>query len=197
MRARAAYIRSLGTTSILVAASLLMLGVVGALVGFHGWPQGAVGETVPSVPLAPSPRPVLNAVRDVSNASAGVRKSSAAAADRSVSTAGLVKVVPVSSPDAIGYPEALAPGHALPTSGTPPGASNGGGEGTPAGPVQTPSPPGAPPADPSQVRTLIDQVIGSLPPPPAQAGPGAESGSLQVGVPLLGVTVTVPPPSSR
>jgi hypothetical protein len=194
MRARAAYIRSLGTTSILVAAALLMLGVVGALVGFHGWPDGAVGETVPSVPLAPSPQPVLNAVRDVSTAPTGVHKGSASA--HRASTAGLVKVVPVSSPDAIGYPEALAPGHALPTSGAPPTASNGGGQGTPTGSVQPPSAPGAP-TDPSQVSTLLDQVIGSLPPPPAQAGPGADSGSLQVNVPLVGVAVTVPPPSSR
>jgi hypothetical protein len=54
MRARFAYITSLGTTAILVAAALLMLGVVGAIVAFHGWPGSAAGKGVRALPLAPS-----------------------------------------------------------------------------------------------------------------------------------------------
>jgi hypothetical protein len=54
MRARFAYITSLGTTAILVAAALLMLGVVGAIVAFHGWPGSAQGKGVRSLPLAPT-----------------------------------------------------------------------------------------------------------------------------------------------
>jgi hypothetical protein len=54
MRARIAYITSLGTTAILVAAALLMLAVVGAIVAFHGWPGSAAGKGVQALPLAPS-----------------------------------------------------------------------------------------------------------------------------------------------
>src|SRR3954454_23570639 len=54
MRARFAYITSLGTTAILVAAALLMLGVVGAIVTFHGWPGSAAGKGVRALPLAPN-----------------------------------------------------------------------------------------------------------------------------------------------
>ena len=47
MRVRVAYISSLGTTAILVAAALLMLAVVGAIVGVPGWPGGANGAGRP------------------------------------------------------------------------------------------------------------------------------------------------------
>ena len=55
MRARFAYISSLGTTAILVAAALLMLAVVGALVAFRGWPGSANGAVVQPVPLGGVP----------------------------------------------------------------------------------------------------------------------------------------------
>jgi hypothetical protein len=44
MSARKAYISSLGTTGLLVAAALAMLIVVGALVAFDRWPNQAVAE---------------------------------------------------------------------------------------------------------------------------------------------------------
>src|SRR4051794_427609 len=98
MRARVAYISSLGTTAILVAAALLMLAVVSAIVAFRGWPGGATGSgDVQSVPLSPhgtAERAAL--VRHVPKAH-GVERSNAsragqpAAARRAVSTAGLVK----------------------------------------------------------------------------------------------------------
>jgi len=59
MRARSAYISSLSTTAILVIAALLMLGLLGAIVGFTQWPHGAGGPQVdpigvdqPVVPVA-------------------------------------------------------------------------------------------------------------------------------------------------
>src|SRR3954447_3965249 len=177
MRARAAYIRSLGTTSILVAAALLMLGVVGALVGFHGWPEGAVGETVPSVPLKPAPERVLSAVRDVQKTSTASRIGNAAAGR--ASTAGLVKVVRVTSPQPIGYPVAVPPGQAVPGSGAPAAqpptaAQTDPGNGKlpppatppPAGGAGPPPRPAAPSTDPQGLQTLIDQLTGSAPPPP-------------------------------
>ena len=45
MQARKAYISSLGTTGLLVASSLLILVVVGALVAFDRWPNQAAAET--------------------------------------------------------------------------------------------------------------------------------------------------------
>src|SRR4051794_14786603 len=166
MRARAAYIRSLGTTSILVAAALLMLGVVGALVGFHGWPAGAVGETVPAVPLTPTPQPVLSAVRDVRKTDAVTRLAST---QRRASTAGLVKVVPVSTPHAVGTPEVFTPGHTGPGSGAPaapapPAAAEHGT--TPVDQVSPPTP-AQPPTDPEGLQTLVTHLGDQLPPPPS------------------------------
>ena len=51
MSARRAYISSLGTTGLLVAAALSMLIVVGALVAFDRWPSHAVAEAE-AVPIA-------------------------------------------------------------------------------------------------------------------------------------------------
>lgn len=50
MSARKAYISSLGTTGLLIAAALAMLIVVGALVAFDRWPSQAVAEAE-SVPV--------------------------------------------------------------------------------------------------------------------------------------------------
>ena len=50
MSARKAYISSLGTTGLLIAAALAMLVVVGALVAFDRWPSQAVAEAE-SVPV--------------------------------------------------------------------------------------------------------------------------------------------------
>src|SRR4051812_41570597 len=52
MSARKAYISSLGTTGLLIAAALAMLIVVGALGAFDRWPSQAVAEAE-SVPVAP------------------------------------------------------------------------------------------------------------------------------------------------
>jgi hypothetical protein len=191
MRARAAYIRSLGTTGILVVAALLMLGVVGALVGFHGWPQGAVGETVPSVPLKPAPEPVLSVVREVHKAPA-VTREARVLGDRTA-TAGLVKQVPVSSPRPIGYPVAVAPGEVAPTTGVqqPPTAAHNPDAPAPPSAPSAPTPPPAP--GPREVEALLTQLLGTVPPPPL----GRDGQPLEVGVPIVGLTVTVPPGPSR
>jgi hypothetical protein len=81
MRARAAYISSLGTTGILVGAALLMLATVGALVAFHHWPGGSTGNDVTAVPLQPPARGVT-AVRSVAGAAAARAAAGAAVAAR-------------------------------------------------------------------------------------------------------------------
>ncbi len=190
MRARAAYIRSLGTTSILVAAALLMLGVVSALVGFHGWPEGAVGETVPSVPVTAPPRPVLHAVRAVRKADPVGRATPARAARPALSTAGLVKVVPVRSPQAVGLPVALAPGQVVPTPAQPPAAPEPAQHNSAPADPAPPKPP-APPSETAPIQILLTQIAGELPPPPDQGD------DTQVNVPLVGLTLTVPPVPAR
>jgi hypothetical protein len=192
MRARAAYIRSLGTTSILVVAAILMLGVVGALVGFHGWPEGAVGDTVPSVPLKPAPQPVLSAVREVRKAP-NVTRDARLLGDRTA-TVGLVKqAAPVSSPRPIGYPEVYAPGQVTPAPAAQPPAAPAHNPDAPPEAVP-PTPPIGAPTDTQQLQTLVTQLLGTVPPPPA-APRGDEP--LQVGIPLVGLTVSVPPATSR
>jgi hypothetical protein len=92
MRVRVAYISSLGTTAILVAAALTLLTVVGTIVAFKGWPGSADGSGVQSVPIAPGGAPARVAlVRHAPAAHHAVRKAPSHAAARSASTAGLVK----------------------------------------------------------------------------------------------------------
>src|SRR3954462_3485824 len=97
MRARIAYISSLGTTAILVAAALLMLAVVGALVAFRGWPGNANGAVIQRVPLGPgsgAARTVLVRPTAATTSKRVVRVESfaaRAAARARLSTAGLVK----------------------------------------------------------------------------------------------------------
>jgi hypothetical protein len=189
MQARAAYIRSLGTTSILVAAALLMLGLVGALVGFHGWPDGAVGETVPSVPAKAVPQRIQTLVRQVRTPA--VMRKARLVGDRGA-TAGLVKQMPVSSPQPIGYPVAVVPGEVAPAAPAPHASAEA--RPTPAiagGPI--------PPTDPAQVQALVGQLLGSAPPPPASdALPQPRAGEpIDIALPIAGTTVSVPPARAR
>jgi hypothetical protein len=195
MRARVAYISSLGTTAILVAAALLMLALVGALVAFRGWPGGANGAVVQQVPLGPGTgaartvlvRPVAATKRVVR-----VRSFTARAASRArVSTAGLVKdpappavsgvvMAPVSTvtmqptaPQTRGGEPAATVQQAVqapqpPATGDP--TTVGGPPGNPlAGlPLLDPNAPASSPQTPSsdQVATMVGELIGSAPPPP-------------------------------
>ena len=54
MRARAAYIHSLGTTGILIASALLMMAIVSTIVAFRSWPVTGGSTDVQSVPLSPA-----------------------------------------------------------------------------------------------------------------------------------------------
>jgi hypothetical protein len=190
MRARVAYISSLGTTAILVAAALLMLAVVGAIVAFRGWPGAANGAEVQPVPLtSPLTRAsaTLVAGRAGHGARALVRAGSATATGRSLSTAGLVKqvgpgpvpgVVKVTTggpgPSMHGvFPQPSRPIASFPppTGRNPvtvqlPPASSGGGSGTLV-PVQLPSPGSGEPVT-SQVGSSVEQIVDQAPPPVAE-----------------------------
>jgi hypothetical protein len=191
MRARVAYISSLGTTAILVAAALLMLAVVGAIVAFRGWPGAANGADVQSVPLtSPLTRASATLVatraghhgRGVVRAAGVVARKGAAR----LSTVGLVKQVgPGPLPGIVkittGGPgpsmHGVFPGPSRPIPSFPPPtgrnpvtvqlppSSPGGGSGTPV-PVELPNPGGAAPVT-TQLGTSVEQVVAQAPSPPA------------------------------
>jgi hypothetical protein len=194
MRARVAYISSLGTTAILVAAAMLMLVVVGAIVAFRGWPGVANGSGVQSVPLAPQAgaahtvlaRPVSFTRRVVR---VSVRPSAlvAIASRRTASTAGLVKQ-PSRGPLVHGLVMVSVPGATMrPAS---PRSVDSVGPGTVPSPVDTPGGPGSGPAPipPSPTGRVTLPV--PLPPPPPGSSPGSDELSAVVNG-LLGGT---PPP---
>jgi hypothetical protein len=58
MRATKAYIASLGTTGVLLGASILLLAVVSAVVAFDRWPSGDVSARVQTLVLADKPAPI-------------------------------------------------------------------------------------------------------------------------------------------
>lgn len=195
MRARVAYISSLGTTAILVAAALFMLTLVGAIVAFRGWPGGANGPGVQSVPLGPgsASAPAL-LVRPVAATSRVVRARTTpvgAAARARLSTAGLVKqaspavvsgLVMQPVPAASMHPATLQAGGGSappsvqpaiaapnpPSAGdpSPVPAPNGTLPGVPLfDPTATP-PPSSPQAPSSdQVAAMVGELIGTPPPP--------------------------------
>src|SRR4051812_46824138 len=187
MRARPAYISSLGTTAILVAAALMMLAVVSAIVAFRGWPGSATGDGgVQSVPLAPrggAERAALvrreaPPVRGVQRSKTQQRSARAVTKHASPSTAGLVKSDargPRVVPGLVMEPAVAAPMQAQPTR---PGR----------GSVQ-PAPQPAQPAQPSPERQLPGQP----------EGPVGDGGGLTIPVPVP-VPVPLPgdpPPSSE
>src|SRR4051812_21488646 len=55
LKATKAYIASLGTTGVLLAASILMLAVVSAVVAFDRWPNGHVSTRVQTLILSEKP----------------------------------------------------------------------------------------------------------------------------------------------
>jgi hypothetical protein len=191
MRARVAYISSLGTTAILVAAALLMLAVVGAIVAFRGWPGAANGADVQSVPLtSPLTRASATLVATrTSHGGRGVVRAAGVAATKGaarLSTVGLVKQVgPGPLPGIVklttGGPgpsmHGVFPGPSRPIPSFPPPtgrnpvtvqlppSSPGGGSSTLA-PVELPNPAGAAPVT-TQVGTSVGQVVTQVPSPPA------------------------------
>jgi pyruvate/2-oxoglutarate dehydrogenase complex dihydrolipoamide acyltransferase (E2) component len=106
MRARVAYISSFGTTTILVAAALLILAVGGALVAFNGWPGAASNAKVDSVSLDPAaPARAATPARARPAAARPAARPAATparpASRRATSTAGLVKRTPVAGPGSV------------------------------------------------------------------------------------------------
>jgi hypothetical protein len=63
MKATKAYIASLGTTGVLLGASLLMLAVVSAVVAFDRWPNGNVSTRVQTLMLTDQPTPIRVSAR--------------------------------------------------------------------------------------------------------------------------------------
>jgi hypothetical protein len=71
MKATKAYIASLGTTGVLLGASLLMLAIVSAVVAFDRWPNGDVSTRVQTLVLTDQPTPIrVSASAVASSASA-------------------------------------------------------------------------------------------------------------------------------
>jgi hypothetical protein len=63
MKATKAYIASLGTTGVLLAASILMLAVVSAVVAFDRWPGGQVAAPVKTLVLTDKAAPIRVSAR--------------------------------------------------------------------------------------------------------------------------------------
>jgi hypothetical protein len=198
MRARVAYISSLGTTAILVGAALLMLALVGAIVAFRGWPGQADGAGVQSVPLGPgaaSAPAVL--VRPVAATSRVVRARAnpvAASARARLSTAGLVKQAgPAVVSGLVMDPVPAASMHPVtpqPGGGTPPAAAQ---------PPLAPKPPS--PGDTAPVSAPSGTLPGvpgvplidpNASPPPAPSSPQAPSTD-EVAA-MVGELIGSPPP---
>lgn len=78
MKATKAYIASLGTTGVLLAASILMLAIVSAVVAFDAWPGAGAPGRVQTFVLAERPAPIR--VSTHSNAAPAVPAAHRAAA---------------------------------------------------------------------------------------------------------------------
>jgi hypothetical protein len=207
MRARLAYISSLGTTTILVASAIFVLGVVGTIVAFKGWPGGGSNADVQSVPLATpaAANPVRRVVRAGRARPPARANRPAAAAARRTSTAGLVKQpeagsgvvpglvmvpvhpVPVTTPTTVPAPPAPAPG----SSHLPNGSA-------PAGSPEVPAVPANPVAQLPPI--LVPEPVTDLaslppaPPVPPVPAPGVPLPGAQVDTVVTDVLGTLPPP---
>src|SRR3954469_3695306 len=80
MKATKAYIASLGTTGVLLAASILMLAVVSAVVAFDRWPGGEVSTRVQTLGLAERPGPIRVSTNSTAPAATPARSVAAAVA---------------------------------------------------------------------------------------------------------------------
>jgi hypothetical protein len=183
MRARVAYISSLGTTAILVAAALLMLAVVSAIVAFRGWPGNATGAPVQTVALAPRQSSQDVTVVRFSPSALGLERGSHAAARRAAARGGRLstgasgpRVLPhpgmepgaaplmTSQPGSVGHvpqgPAEVA-GTQRQEGGQPEGPVPGSG-GVPLSLPASGAP--SPPAD--QVTATVGGLVGGSPPPP-------------------------------
>jgi hypothetical protein len=183
MRVRAAYISSLGTTTILVGASLFMLTVVSAIVGFRAWPGTVSGSGVQSVPLDPVAPLIRSAslARYTTAHEAARVKRAAAATHRRASTAGLVKApsgradvrgvgrAPVPLSPMVSSPRTVAP--VGPTRPSPPVPDKQDDPPLPPAPDAVPDIPVSAPdagAGGPDLTGLAGMLLSSAPPPPAR-----------------------------
>jgi hypothetical protein len=81
MKATKAYIASLGTTGVLLAASILMLAVVSAVVAFDRWPGASAAAPLQTLVLTDKPAPIQVSARSEA-------PSATPAADRAAAPAG-------------------------------------------------------------------------------------------------------------
>lgn len=195
MRARVAYISSLGTTTILVCAALLILAVGSALVAFRGWPGGTTASGVQRVTLGPdaSPRLVVALTRAAAITRV-VRSQRPGAAAARLLTAGLVKqgttapgpvvrgivkVTPgsgagsVTSPPGVGPPAPTGSPFQVPP---PAGSYYNGPTGPPVDtgvPVPAPDLSGIPGSSAGAVTGVAGGVVSSVPPPPVPSAVSA------------------------
>jgi hypothetical protein len=171
MRARAAYISSLGTTTILVCAALLLLAVGSALVAFRGWPGGADATGVQRVTLTPNglPRAATEFVRAAAVTRVARAQRQGASAAR-LSNAGLVKVPAGTGTGVVVHGIVIGPGSAgVGPVSSPPGASY---PPPTRSPFQAPPPngpyyPTRPPVDPGVTLPVPAPDVGAVPSAPA------------------------------
>ena len=105
MKATKAYIASLGTTGVLLAASILMLAVVSAVVAFDRWPGGQVAAPVKTLVLTDKAAPIRVSAR-------AAEPSATASARSAPSAAGALGRAPrntATSGERIGTPGGSAP----------------------------------------------------------------------------------------
>lgn len=126
MRATKAYIASLGTTGVLLAAAILLLAVVSGVVAFDQWPQGNSSTRVQTLTLRQQAAPIrvsaraaapaaTRAARSATPPAAGARVTPRLGTGGRRITAGLNAPVPSPSPLA-----PLAPVAPLPPAATAP-----------------------------------------------------------------------------
>lgn len=147
MRATRAYIAGIGTSGVLLVFAALLLIVLGALLGFRGWPGGSTAQRVDTLVIEAPDRPL-----SIARVAADDRARSPRAADADGGTAGGGTAGPAGSVVRDGV---LSTGSGRPLPGSTGGTGEdrvaGGGDGSrPIGPTQGgPAPPvSAPPAPP-------------------------------------------------
>jgi|SRR5947209_9771957 len=163
MQARSAYISSLSTTTIMVAAALLMLALLGATVGFRHWPHGDGGSPIDSIGTSSEPSHVLRVAKLVTPAKPPVRSARASAPARPASPP-----APSAAPTApAGVPVRHAPVAGVievppaPAAAPEPGSQSGPSTVPPSQPVPN-APPPARPTPPAPVRHLLEPAISPI-----------------------------------
>jgi hypothetical protein len=164
MRARAAYISSLGTTGILVSSALLMLAMVSALVAFRAWPGGQAGADVQRIPIESSGATTLVSVHRAPVPSATrIAASRIAAAAKLIggnaAAAGLRKEVPARGPSTIGSAPPMTP---APVGSGPSATRSSGPQKAPQAPTDPTQPPD-PPAPPQLPSVPAPPDVSSVP----------------------------------